>query len=276
MKRLLGVLAAVATAATLCLWTAPAVGAHEHAAAADCAAKTAAQAKRVANLESQAVTVEYNVPTKHGPATRYNFARQRGNPNGVTIIGAHVGGEHGQAAGWSEPYEYGSTEFYWMVEPAILHWISDPCSGSDQYAYQFFAECLKNPIDSGEVPTSCNWNVYAALKASHDGATGSFTPVGGGYADIDTLDDTACGGIGGKHPIIDDAQTWVVAWVRSQVRFNAAGGYLTSHYRSTSKTMQANPDIFGVPHAYSTGSCAFVFCSGGPTPSPITVEKACL
>jgi hypothetical protein len=243
-------------------------------AAADCAAKQTAQAQRVQNLEAQAVFVERDLADATGQ--RYDKYHLSMGPyvasrDGAAVKPAHNGGNHAAAEAFTTDYHYGSYDFFWAMYDSILHQLSDPCSGPDLYAYEFVGRCLKQGSGT-PIPTSCNWNVQSALKTKH-GVLDDWDAYGG-YADWDALNDVACGGQGSWRPITDTFETLIVAWSRSQVRFNAAGGHLSIHRRHTSNYMSAQAYANGGHDIYDA-ECALVFCDDTGTPSPIEADHTC-
>jgi len=221
-------------------------GTAEHArvvgdAAASCQAATAARDARVAGLERTATRVERGVRTAAGTrADRYHFAMVpvSGPRAGGTIVYelAHFGEGHaGTFAESPAGYSAVTDRFYWYdANPSILHWISAPCGGSDQYAYDFGATCSRSLSSSktNPVPNDCNWNLDASLQTSVDGGSTWSNSWGGVHYGQDR--DVACASSGGQHSLADGFGQ-VRTWMRVQVDFLRDDGtfLFTSQPRKT-------------------------------------------
>jgi len=233
-----------------------------------CGAKTEARDERVANLERTSSRVERNIQYKDGRLVdKYHFsltALTGPNANGkITYELVHFGESHGTGNAASEPWHNPANgRDYWVEgEASILHWISDPCSGQDEYAYDFAGLCWRE-YGGNIVDNYCDWNVYAGLQTSTNGAIWG---APWGYRHYSEQNDVGCTDSGGQHSLTDGFGL-IRAWLRVSVEFKydnqSSTGKTTDPEKMTSKYMATGGGV----HSYTTGQCSFVFCDSPTTP----------
>lgn len=220
-------------------------------------------------LAKEATYVERNTKTKAGaPVDRIYHTVYGIDADGraTRIAPVHYGGAHATESAYTPASPYGHLYF---ADMSILHWISDPCSEGDTYAYAVNVGCADADTFA---PTGCLFDAWAGLQTK-DVFGGSWDTTWGLSHRKNASSRASCYADGTPHQIADYAYK-VRTWLYLDGTFTAPSpDWPFNSRKSTSKEM-----LTGESHTLNNGPCWPDWCdaAGPPDGSAGVVFDSCV